>query len=94
MADVVAAGRPAKRPAKRPANRPAKRPANRPSPSSTPHNAAPPGTKRAAESSPEHEQRLSKRFDLLDLGTRTPAPGLPAVLLTNSPQRTMAAAST
>lgn len=33
---------------------------------------APHGTKRPAENSLEHEQRLSKRFDLLNLSTRPP----------------------
>lgn len=32
---------------------------------------APHGIKRSAESSLENEQRLSKRFDLLNLGTHT-----------------------
>lgn len=47
------------------------------SPASTAHYAqqnAPRGTKRAADSSLENEQRLSKRFDLLNLGASCPTP--------------------
>jgi hypothetical protein len=38
----------------------------------TPSSYAPHGKKRAAEGSLENEQRLSKRFDLLNLGTEAP----------------------
>lgn len=45
------------------------------SPSSSPRaQHAPHGKKRAADNSLEHEQRLSKRFDLLNLGTTLPLP--------------------
>lgn len=55
MAEVVAPGSPAN-------------PPSPPPPPPPPPRHAPQGKKRAADTSLEHEQRLSKRFDLLNLG--------------------------
>jgi hypothetical protein len=55
---------------------------------------APHGTKRAAEGSLEHEQRLSKRFDLLNLGMRSTRRPDPAPALTSTQSTAMARACT